>query len=48
MMTFAGTDRTERQWRELLEAAGLTLIRIEGPKKGSLSLDGTIEAVLRR
>ena len=48
MMTFAGTDRTERQWRDLLEAAGLTLIRIEGPKVGSLSLDRTIEAVLRR
>ena len=47
MITFAGVERTKKQWRELLEGAGLTVIKIEGSKMGSLSLDGTIEAVLR-
>lgn len=46
MMTFAGKERTERQWRELLEGVGLTVVRINGPVVGSLSLDGSIEAVL--
>lgn len=46
MMTFAGKERTERQWRELLEGVGLTVVKVKGPGPGSLSLDGSIEAVL--
>ncbi len=46
MMTFAGKERTERQWRELLEGVGLTVVRIKRPGPGSLSLDGSVEAIL--
>ena len=45
MMAFGGLERTERQWRELLEGAGLTIARMDGPKPGSLSQDGVLEAV---
>lgn len=44
-MTFGGMERTERQWRELLEGVGLTVVRVEGAGKGSLSGDGVVEAV---
>ncbi|KAK4696371.1 hypothetical protein P7C71_g1528, partial [Lecanoromycetidae sp. Uapishka_2] len=47
MMTFGGMERTERQWGELLEGVGLSVVRIEGPNAASLSRDGTVEAVLR-
>ena len=47
MMTFGGMERTEKQWRMLLEGVGLTMISIEAPESGSLSLDSTIKAILR-
>lgn len=47
MMTFGGMERTERQWRELLEGVGLRVVRIQGPEGASLSRDGIVEAVLR-
>ena len=47
MMTFGGMERTEKQWRILLEGVGLSIISIEGPEAGSLSLDSTIKANLR-
>ena len=47
MMAFGGMERTERQWRELLESAGLVIIKIENPSPGSLSRDSVIEAMLR-
>ena len=46
MMNFGGMERTERQWRKLLEGVGMRIIRIEPSEEGSLSLDGIIEAVL--
>ena len=46
MMTFGGTERTERQWRELLESAGLNVVDLQLPKAESLSRDGTIVASL--
>ena len=48
MMTFGGMERTKRQWEELLKGVGLEIISIEGPEPGSLSLDGTIKAFLRK
>ena len=44
MMAFGGMERTEKQWRQLLEGAGLRIVRIEDPKKGSLTGDSVIEA----
>lgn len=45
MMAFGGMERTERQWRGLLEGVGLRVVRIEGPGVGSLTGDSVIEAV---
>ena len=47
MIAFGGTERTERQWRVLLEGEGLRIVRIEGPKSGNLLEDSVIEAELR-
>lgn len=47
MMAFGGMERTERQWRELLESVGLTVMRIESPSSDSLSRDSVIEAMLK-
>ena len=47
MMAFGGMERTKKQWRELLESAGLTIVRIESPSSDSLSRDSVIEAMLR-
>ena len=47
MIIFGGMERTEKQWRILLEGVGLSIISIEGPKAGSLTLDSTIEANIR-
>lgn len=47
MMTFGGMAKTKRQWEELLEGVGLDIVSIEGPEPGSLSPDGTIEALLQ-
>jgi len=44
MMAFGGMERTEKQWRALLEGVGLRIVRIEGPKTGSLTGDSVIEA----
>ena len=46
MMASAGTERTERQWRTLLEGAGLAVRKINHPEPGSLTAESTIEAVL--
>lgn len=47
MMTFGGMERTGRQWGELLDGVGLTLVRVEGPGRDKLSGDGVVEAVWR-
>jgi len=44
MMAFGGMERTERQWRGLLEGAGLRVVGIEGPRVGSLTGDSVIVA----
>ena len=46
MMNFGGMERTDRQWRKLLEEVGLRVITLRSPEAGSLSLDGTIVAEL--
>ena len=46
MMAIGGMERTERQWRELLEGVGLTVVSIEQPKAGTPGADGTIVAIL--
>lgn len=45
MMAFGGMERTEKQWRVLLEGVGLRVVGIEGPREGSLTGDSVIEAV---
>lgn len=45
MMAVGGTERTERQWRVLLEGAGLDVVGFRSPLPGDGS-DGVIEAVL--
>ena len=47
MMAFGGMERTENQWRELLESTGLTIVRIDSPSSDSLSRDSVIEAMLK-
>lgn len=48
MIAFGAMERSERQWRELLEGVGLSVVRIDGPKdEGSLARDGTVEAILK-
>ncbi|KAI9709673.1 MAG: hypothetical protein M1828_002372 [Chrysothrix sp. TS-e1954] len=47
MMFCAGTERTERQWRNLLGSVGLQVVGIRGPAPGSEIKDSCIEAVLR-
>lgn len=42
MMTIAGIERTDRQWRELLEAEGLKIVDVKTPAVG----DGIIVAKL--
>lgn len=48
MMTFGGMERTERQWRELLEGVELSVVSIERPKANIPGMDGTIVAMLRQ
>ena len=47
MMIFAGMERTEKQWRTLLDSVGLKVVRIAPPvpQEGEISSDSTIEAV---
>ena len=47
MMNFAGMERTERQWRELLEGVGLSVVMIERPKVDMPGADGRIIAILK-
>jgi len=44
MMAFAGMERTERQWRELLEKAGLVMVKV-WRAEGSMHV--VVEARLR-
>lgn len=46
MITFGGMERTEKQWRSLIESSSLNITRIEGPEPGSLSRDSLIETAL--
>ena len=48
MMDSGGMERTQRQWHDLLEGMGLTIIRMDGPRPSSLSRDGVLEAVYVR
>jgi hypothetical protein len=46
MMCFnAGMERTEKQWRALLEKAGLTVVKFWHPPQ--VDADGIVEAVLQ-
>ena len=45
MMTIGGMERTERQWRDLLESERLKIVQIREPRSGEGS-DGLVEAVL--
>lgn len=46
MMAFnSGMERTERQWRELLENAGFEVLKVWSPLEEDA--DGIVEAVLK-
>ncbi|RYP63324.1 hypothetical protein DL769_006996 [Monosporascus sp. CRB-8-3] len=46
MMAFnAGMERTERQWRELLESAGFHVLKVWSPREEDA--DGIVEAILK-
>ncbi|KAI9658082.1 MAG: hypothetical protein M1821_002742 [Bathelium mastoideum] len=45
MMTNGGMERSERQWRKLLEGVGLRIVSLKGAAVGE-GTDGLIEAVL--
>ena len=47
MIVHGGMERTEKQWRILLDGAGLEVESIEGPKPGSVTGDSVIVAVKR-
>lgn len=47
MMFTAGKERTERQWRALLDSVGMQIMSIQGPAPGSEIKDSCIMAVLR-
>ena len=44
MIAYGGMERTEYQWRQLLEEEGLKIVSIEGPKVGSVTGDSVIDA----
>ena len=46
MMTLAGMERTERNWRELLESVGLRVINIRNPTREENESASIIEATL--
>ena len=46
MMAFAGMERTEAQWRQLLTDVGLTVKSFRYPEKGAKVPECLIEAVL--
>jgi hypothetical protein len=45
MMPLSGIERTERHWRELLEGAGLRVVKVERGKEGG-SRNCVLEAIL--
>ncbi|KAL8828639.1 MAG: hypothetical protein Q9191_002474 [Dirinaria sp. TL-2023a] len=47
MIVHGGMERTEKQWRALLDGAGLEVESIEGPKPWSVTGDSVIVAVKR-
>ena len=47
MMSCAGMERSERQWRSLLTSVGLEVVSIRGPEPGSEIKDSCITAVPR-
>lgn len=46
IMTIAGMERSERQWRELFNAAGLCISNIRSPSRQENETASIIEAVL--
>ena len=46
LITIGGGERTESEWRELLESAGLKLVSIQGPEVADSGRDSLIEAML--
>ena len=46
MMAFGGMERTEIQWRDLLQAVGLSIRNIRQPERASHISDSVIEAIL--
>ena len=46
MMTLAGMERTERNWRELLESVGLRIMNIRNPTREENESASVIEAIL--
>lgn len=50
MMIFSGMERTEKQWKALLESAGLEIVRILPPEPHpkEIAFFSTIEAVLKK
>lgn len=44
MMAFGGMERTEAQWRALLEGVGLRVVSVQEAGRGSLLGDGVILA----
>ena len=47
MMAFAGMERTETQWRQILTDVGLTVRSFRYPEKGAKIPECLIEAVLK-
>ena len=47
MIVHGGMERAEKQWRSLLEGAGLEVESIEGPKPGRVTGESVIIAVKR-
>lgn len=46
MMAFGGMERTEAQWRRLIETAGLEILKLESMDGSSTTSDFVIEACL--
>lgn len=46
IMTIAGMERSEKQWRELFNAAGLCISNIRSPSRQENETASIIEAVL--
>ena len=46
MMLMGGRERTGTEWRELLEAVGLRVMKIIGPEPGVWTMDSVIETMI--